>query len=68
MVPTFTYFSTRCFFQNTAHISFPSNRYIWLPKKGEFYAPSKSEDEIEKKCTNEMLFKKPSKKLLMTSN
>ena len=49
MVPTFTYFATRCFFQNTAQISFPSNRSIWLPKKGEFYAPSKSEDEIEKK-------------------
>jgi len=35
-----------------------SNRSIWVSKKAEFYAYSKSEDEIEKKCTDKKLFKK----------
>jgi len=30
----------------------------WVPKCAEFYSHSKSEDEIEKNCTNKLLFKK----------
>jgi len=31
---------------------------MWVSKKAEFYAYSKSEDEIEKKWTNKKLFLK----------
>ena len=39
-----------------------SNRSIWVSKNAEFYAYSKSEDEIEKKCTDKKLFQKLIKK------
>ena len=32
--------------------------HIWVPKNAEFYAYSKSEDEIEKKCTDKKLILK----------
>jgi len=35
---------------------------IWVPKNAEFYAYSKYEDEIEKKCTDKKLFLKTNKK------
>ena len=58
LVPILTYFNTKYFFQNTGQIFFPSNRSIWVPKNAEFYAYSKSEDEIEKKCIDKKLFLK----------
>jgi len=39
-----------------------STRSIWVSKNAKFYAYSKSEDEIEKKCTNKKLFQKFIKK------
>ena len=69
LVPILTYFNTKYFFQNTGQIFFSSNRSIWVPKNAEFYAYSKSEDEIEKKCTNKKLFNKNKQKncfLIMT--
>ena len=58
LVPILTYFNTNYFFQNTVQIFFLSSRSIWVPKNAEFYAYSKSEDEIEKKYTNKKLFQK----------
>ena len=46
------------FSQNRAGTYFSSYRSIWVPKNAEFHANSKSEDEIEKKCTNKMEFLK----------
>ena len=39
-----------------------------IPKKAEFYAYSKSEDEIEKKYTNKSYFKKLAKKQFFENN
>ena len=41
---------------------------IWVPKNAEFYAFSKSEDEIEKKCTDKVIFKKLAKKQFFENN
>ena len=46
-------------------IFFLSSRSIWVSKNAEFYAYSKSEDEIEKKWTNKSYFKKLAKKLFL---
>ena len=56
LVPILTYFNTKYFFQNTGQIFFLSSRSIWVSKNAEFYAYSKSEDEIEKKGSNKKLF------------
>ena len=53
---------TALFSQNRAENCFSLSRSIWVPKNAEFYAESKSEDKIEKKCTNKKLFLKPCKK------
>ena len=55
LVPILTYFNTKYFYQNTGQIIFASNRSIWVQKNAEFYAYSKSEDEIEKNCTDKKL-------------
>ena len=68
LVPILTYFNTKYFFQNTGQIFFSSNRSIWLPKNAEFYAYSKSEDEIEKNYTNKKLFKKKLAKKQFSEN
>ena len=47
LVPILTYFNTNYFFQNTVQIFFSQvGQYGYLPKNAEFYAYSKSEDEI----------------------
>ena len=56
LVPILTYFNTKYFFLNTGQIFSPSNRSIWVPKNAEFYAYSKSEDEIEKKFFDNNFF------------
>ena len=44
------------FSQIKSRVPVPLNRSIWVPKNAELYANSKSEDEIEKKCTDKKLF------------
>ena len=58
LVPILTYFNTKYFLSKYSQNFFFSSRSIWVSKSAEFYAYSKSEDEIEKKCTNKNLFKK----------
>ena len=69
LVPILTYFDTKYFFQNTGQFCFSSNRSIWVPKNAEFYAYSKSEDEIGKKWTDKkIILKKLAKKQFFENN